>query len=581
MKLVGIFILSVCVCCSHSTLEVKVGSRAVSTLKFLVVVSKHGARAPTHTYPRDPYRNITFWPEGAGQLTKVGKRQMHRVGQKLRHLYHGYLSALYENSKVMIQSTLVDRTMASAATLLAGLYPPQAHQLWNPEIPWQPVPIYPNLLDKALIVSPDTENNVKVLRIGKQIRDKPGLMKIIFYSKADLKTGFLVPIHKSDTRTSMKSYRTIVIQSTMAKMFEKIVLDRQPSSPAGKASSSWCHRPITFLGSKLSGLPVSLVQPVLEFSSVVWSPYQVGQIASFDGVEWQFCRMVGVRQGYQYMDVDLQAMQLLLRLPSRRAMMDTIFLFKLLNGLLTAQILHQIDFLLTLDPTKCPRYWHEQNISQSILQDQYTANHYADIYAAITAGSGVNMSFPSQMFLLFHNLAASTENGLTLPNWAEDIFLPKMLPLVSKMVRDTTMKNVKMIKILNGLFFGKIVEMLQRRLKQQSDKQEGDLNMLLHVGHDITILCLLAAVGLHDSNIPWSSTTLLFELHTNEALQSKHEVKVLKIDGLSNSSNIPEDLEIPFCKSPCDLSTFVSHTEKYTTKDWGRECMDMNSPSDQ
>uniref|UniRef100_A0A1B6JV14 acid phosphatase n=1 Tax=Homalodisca liturata TaxID=320908 RepID=A0A1B6JV14_9HEMI len=386
MKLVRIFILSVCVCCSHSTLEVKVGSRAVSTLKFLVVVSKHGARAPTHTYPRDPYRNITFWPEGAGQLTKVGKRQMYRVGQKLRHLYHGYLSALYENSKVMIQSTLVDRTMASAATLLAGLYPPQAHQLWNPEIPWQPVPIYPNLLDKAL---------------------------------------------------------------------------------------------------------------------------------------------------------------------------------------------------LTLDPTKCPRYWHEQNISQSILQDQYTANHYADIYAAITAGSGVNMSFPSQMFLLFHNLAASTENGLTLPNWAEDIFLPKMLPLVSKMVRDTTMKNVKMIKILNGLFFGKIVEMLQRRLKQQSDKQEGDLNMLLHVGHDITILCLLAAVGLHDSNIPWSSTTLLFELHTNEALQSKHEVKVLKIDGLSNSSNIPEDLEIPFCKSPCDLSTFLSHTEKYTTKDWGRECMDMNSPSDQ
>uniref|UniRef100_A0A1B6L9I3 Acid phosphatase n=1 Tax=Graphocephala atropunctata TaxID=36148 RepID=A0A1B6L9I3_9HEMI len=366
-----------------STQTFNVGSRAVSSLKFLILVSKHGARSPTHTYPRDPYKNINFWPDGAGQLTKEGKRQMYRVGQKLRHLYHGYIGALYENIKVMVQSTLVDRTMASAATLLAGLYPPQAHQLWNPDILWQPVPIYPNLLDKAL---------------------------------------------------------------------------------------------------------------------------------------------------------------------------------------------------LTLDPTQCPRYWHEQNISQSILQQQYTANHYPEVYAAITAGSGINMSFPSQMFLLFHNLAAATENGLILPGWAERIFETEMLPLVSRMVRDTTMKNVKMIKILNGPFLDKMVEMMQRRLKQQSEEE--DLSVFVHVGHDITLLCLMAALGHHGSNIPWSSTTLLFELHINDALQSKHEIQVLKINGRSNSSNTPEPIEMPFCPTPCDLTSFITHTQKFTTKDWRRECMDMTSPSD-
>lgn len=77
---------------------------------------------------------------------------MYRVGQHLREMYYGLLSKLYKRSQILVQSTLVDRTILSAATLLAGLYPPHGHQLWNPDIAWQPVPIYPNLLDKTLVM---------------------------------------------------------------------------------------------------------------------------------------------------------------------------------------------------------------------------------------------------------------------------------------------------------------------------------------------------------------------------------------------------------------------------------------------
>lgn len=35
-----------------------------------------------------------------------------------------------------------DRTIDSASLVLAGLFPPQNHQVWNEELPWQPIPVY-------------------------------------------------------------------------------------------------------------------------------------------------------------------------------------------------------------------------------------------------------------------------------------------------------------------------------------------------------------------------------------------------------------------------------------------------------
>lgn len=34
---------------------------------------RHGDRTPTECYPRDPYNNLSYWPEGWGQLTNVRK----------------------------------------------------------------------------------------------------------------------------------------------------------------------------------------------------------------------------------------------------------------------------------------------------------------------------------------------------------------------------------------------------------------------------------------------------------------------------------------------------------------------------
>lgn len=76
---------------------------------------------------------------------------MFRLGELLRKLYNGFLSDIYSKEKFQIEATMVERTMLSAATFAAGLWPPRRHQMWHDTIYWQPIPIYPNFLDKSLV----------------------------------------------------------------------------------------------------------------------------------------------------------------------------------------------------------------------------------------------------------------------------------------------------------------------------------------------------------------------------------------------------------------------------------------------
>lgn len=52
------------------------------------------------------------------------------------------MNETYSKDEVYVRSTDVDRTLMSALSNLAGLYPPINDDVWDENIPWQPIPVH-------------------------------------------------------------------------------------------------------------------------------------------------------------------------------------------------------------------------------------------------------------------------------------------------------------------------------------------------------------------------------------------------------------------------------------------------------
>ncbi|XP_007935637.1 prostatic acid phosphatase [Orycteropus afer afer] len=110
-------------------------------LKFVTLLFRHGDRSPIETFPNDPIKE-SAWPQGFGQLTQVGMEQHYELGEYLRKRYEKFLNKSYKREQVYVRSTDIDRTLMSAMTNLAALFPPEGISVWNPNLLWQPIPVH-------------------------------------------------------------------------------------------------------------------------------------------------------------------------------------------------------------------------------------------------------------------------------------------------------------------------------------------------------------------------------------------------------------------------------------------------------
>ncbi|KAG5873977.1 hypothetical protein JTB14_025279 [Gonioctena quinquepunctata] len=76
------------------------------------------------------------------RIAEVGKQQHFALGQFFRKRYNEFLTETYHYEDIKVISSSVNRCYMSVASNLAGLFPPKGHQLWNPKLPWMPIPIH-------------------------------------------------------------------------------------------------------------------------------------------------------------------------------------------------------------------------------------------------------------------------------------------------------------------------------------------------------------------------------------------------------------------------------------------------------
>ncbi|XP_057302555.1 lysosomal acid phosphatase-like [Hydractinia symbiolongicarpus] len=127
------------------------------TLKMVHLLYRHGHRSPVAIYPNNPYQE-KVWPDGLERLTQIGMNMEYDLGKFLRKRYvqTHFINSSYLHKEVYIRSSATDRCLQSAEAQLAALYPPKGWQVWNADIPWQPVPIQTVPADNDPVLRPDS-----------------------------------------------------------------------------------------------------------------------------------------------------------------------------------------------------------------------------------------------------------------------------------------------------------------------------------------------------------------------------------------------------------------------------------------
>ncbi|XP_057651121.1 prostatic acid phosphatase-like isoform X1 [Diorhabda carinulata] len=138
----AVLIIFLVICSNSYSYASKDNINNKEELIAVVVIYRHGDRAPLTSFPNDHYYNLTYWPMGFGELTKQGIQRQYKLGQWFRQRYNNFLQKIYSPREIIVESTEKDRALMSASATLAGLYPPIDFQLWNTQLKWQPIPIH-------------------------------------------------------------------------------------------------------------------------------------------------------------------------------------------------------------------------------------------------------------------------------------------------------------------------------------------------------------------------------------------------------------------------------------------------------
>ncbi|XP_055630394.1 lysosomal acid phosphatase isoform X2 [Toxorhynchites rutilus septentrionalis] len=218
----------------------------------------------------------------------------------------------------------------------------------------------------------------------------------------------------------------------------------------------------------------------------------------------------------------------------------------------------------------CPRY--EQSLQRLMAyppKDIRDMNEkYEALYKTLSLSTGENISTILDVELLYNTLEIEKNAGLELPDWTENIFPEKLLPLAERSLSLFT-ETPLMKKIKGGTI---ISELLDNMVRKRAGILMPERSIFVYSGHDVTLVNLMRALNIIDQSTgkPDFSAAIVFELHYSITFDDDFEVKLLYY--FNSEDKYPKELRVPNCGDPCSLTKFSQLMESVYVKNYEELC---------
>lgn len=209
---------------------------------------------------------------------------------------------------------------------------------------------------------------------------------------------------------------------------------------------------------------------------------------------------------------------------------------------------------LLIQKKPCPKY--DEMLKKFYInppQDVLEMNiKNANIYRALSKYTGLNISTILDVELLYNTLEIEKESALALPDWTEDLFPDKMLPIAERSYTLFT-ETPFMKKVKGGAL---LTDILEKMIKKRNGLLSPNRSIFVYAGHDITLVNLMNAMGILDetSHKPDYAAALVIELHHSYLYTDDMEVRIVYY--YNSEDKFPKEIPIPGCDHPCSLNNF-------------------------
>lgn len=214
----------------------------------------------------------------------------------------------------------------------------------------------------------------------------------------------------------------------------------------------------------------------------------------------------------------------------------------------------------------CPKYdevYHNQMNSNELKAIDSTNQN---LYRILSKNTGENISSILDVETLHNTLEAEKAAGWALPDWTENIFPEKTLPLAERYLRllsDTPfMKRIK-----GGPLITEIVDTMLGKRNQLSERA-----ITIYSGHDVTLVNVMNAMNILDQTTgkPDYSAALAIELHHSLDHIDDMDVKIYYY--FNSEDKYPKQIKVPGCDAPCSLNRFRKQMNGVIVNDFEKLC---------